>query len=85
MVKSGALVNILTTPIAPIAQWIERCPPEAKTRVRVAVGVHEPPKVDLGRFLSMILFNTRGKFDDLVEQFLAVLRIDPSSSLLPQK
>ena len=26
-------------PLAPIAQWIERRPPEPKTRVRVAVGV----------------------------------------------
>ncbi len=33
MVKSKP--NSLT---APIAQWIERCPPEAKTHVRVAVG-----------------------------------------------
>ena len=24
--------------IAPIAQWIERCPPEAETRVRITVG-----------------------------------------------
>ena len=31
--KSGAARSV-----APIAQWIERCPPEAKTRVRVAVG-----------------------------------------------
>jgi hypothetical protein len=29
------------------------------------VGVHEPPKVDLERFLSMIRFSTRGRLDDL--------------------
>jgi hypothetical protein len=43
MVKSGSLLRICFGLIAPIAQWIERCPPEAKTRVRVAVGVPKTP------------------------------------------
>ena len=30
-------------PTAPIAQWIERCPPEAEACVRLAVGVHNNP------------------------------------------
>lgn len=50
---------------APIAQWIERCPPEAEARVRVAVGVQEPPEADLERFLSMIRFDTRQKLESL--------------------
>jgi len=33
--------------------------------VRVAVGVHEPPRIDPERFLSMIRFDTRQKLDEL--------------------
>jgi len=33
--------------------------------VRVAPGVHEPPEVDLERFLSMIHFSSREKLSDL--------------------
>ncbi len=39
---------------APIAQWIECRPPEAKTCVRVTVGVQKPPEIDLERFLYII-------------------------------
>jgi len=33
--------------------------------VRVSPGVHEPPRVDPERFLSMIRFDARQKLDDL--------------------
>ena len=63
-------VTILHTKIvfAPIAQWIERLPPEQETCVRVAVGVQgilEPPETDLERFFSMIRFESREKLKDL--------------------
>jgi hypothetical protein len=32
--------TILDTNV-PIAQWIERCPPEAEAQVRVLVGTHQ--------------------------------------------
>ena len=50
---------------APIAQWIERCPPEAKTRVRVAVGAQvlkNRSTDDVERFLSLIRFENREYF-----------------------
>lgn len=37
--RNRRCLNLRLVRYAPIAQWIERCPPEAKTRVRVAVGV----------------------------------------------
>ena len=55
---------------APIAQWIERQPPELEACVRVAVGVHEPPEYNLERFLSMIRFDTREKLKDLPDFLL---------------
>ena len=33
--------------------------------VRFAPGVHEPPRIDPERFLSMIRFDSRQKLDDL--------------------
>jgi len=31
----------------------------------IALGVHEPPRIDPERFLSMIRFDTRQKLDDI--------------------
>jgi hypothetical protein len=65
MVKSCCLSEESRQQNAPIAQWIERYPPEVETCVRVAVGVHEPLRIDPERFLSLIRFDTRGKLVDL--------------------
>ena len=61
MVKSWELQN------APIAQWIERCPPEAEARVRVAVGVPNETHPEL--------------LTASVEQFIATLRFEGRSRL----
>jgi hypothetical protein len=62
---------------APIAQWIERGPPEAKAQVRVLVGVFEngePPTIPVERFFAMLRFEQRSR--------LAELPIDLEGSLL---
>ena len=64
---------------APIAQWIERCPPEAKTRVRVAVGVpkcacpeqHTPGTEE---FFAMLRFEGRNKLAELPAELVKVGR-----------
>ena len=66
---------------APIAQWIERCPPEAKTRVRIAVGVPnkicpEQPKVPVEQFLNMLRFEGRNKLTELPSDWDEVNRDD---------
>ena len=55
-------------PPAPVAQRIERRPPEPKAAVRVCPGVFdrkEPPTDDVEGFLSMIRFENKGKLGDL--------------------
>jgi hypothetical protein len=55
---------------APIAQWIERCPPEAETCVRVALGVPnkthpEHHQIGVEHFLEMLRFDQRSKLEEL--------------------
>lgn len=44
---------------APVAQWIERWPPEPKASVRVRPGVYQSSVQNPEQFLSMIRFDTR--------------------------
>jgi hypothetical protein len=55
---------------APIAQWIERGPPEAKAQVRVLVGVcnrtHPEPRTEaVEQFLALLRFEQRSRLEEL--------------------
>ena len=62
--------NALRFYTAPIAQWIERLPPEQETCVRVAVGVPtkthpEHHQIGVEQFLEMLRFDQRSKLEEL--------------------
>ena len=56
---------------APIAQWIERWPPEPKTAVRVCLGVPKQTHLELRdvaveEFLEMLRFDQRDKVAEVL-------------------
>ena len=64
---------------APIAQRIERYPPEVETRVRVAVGVltethPELQTTSVKQFLAMLRFEQRGKLEELPGELVKGVR-----------
>jgi hypothetical protein len=55
---------------APIAQWIERSPPEAEAQVRVLVGVSKRTDLEshpeaVEQFLAMLCFEKRDELAEL--------------------
>jgi hypothetical protein len=66
---------------APVAQWIERCPPEAEACVRVAAGV-----LTINRRLAVdCLRVSEGNSRDMPridpERFLSMIRFDTRQKL----